>query len=69
MNVLNPSRKLPAKIPPLTTDLLLLADGRLLIRNLTPVFAKILEDLDLGGPAASSRVSRITIHGESFTSP
>jgi len=49
----------PAKPPgteALTTELLILEDGQLLVRNLTPTFAALLEQInqfDDGNPAAS----------------
>ena len=39
----NPNR---APEAPLTTELLLLPDGRILVHNLTPVFAGLLEALN-----------------------
>jgi hypothetical protein len=46
-----------AKInPPLVTELLLLADGRILVQNLTPVMAALLLELNPGEEAIRRRV-------------
>jgi hypothetical protein len=40
----------------LTTELLILADGRILVHNLTPAFAGLLRDLNPNDDQISSRV-------------
>ncbi len=51
---------------PLTTELLLLPDGRILVHNLTPVFAELLRGLNPGDeqiqPRAPDHHSRFTLH-------
>jgi hypothetical protein len=39
-------RKSHLSKPPLTTDLLILPDGRVLAHNLTPLFADLLKELN-----------------------
>ena len=43
---------------PLTSELLLLPDGRILAHNLTPAFAGLLRELNPGDEQISSRVTR-----------
>jgi hypothetical protein len=52
----------PLKRPPaaeLTTELLILPDGRILVHNLTRPFAELLQELN---PAAEQIASRVTHH-------
>jgi len=42
----------------LTTELLLLQDGRILVHNLTPAFAGLLRELNPDDEQISSRVTR-----------
>ncbi|MFZ0826288.1 MAG: hypothetical protein WAO02_02590 [Verrucomicrobiia bacterium] len=42
----------------LTTELLILPDGRILVHNLTPVFAGLLRELNPDDEQISSRVTR-----------
>jgi hypothetical protein len=43
----------------LTTELLIMADGKILLHNLTPTFAKLLRVLDQGESSSGTR----TAHG------
>lgn len=43
---------------PLTTELLILPDGRILVHNLTQPFAELLHELNPGAEQISSRLSR-----------
>lgn len=42
----------------LTTELLILPDGRILVHNLTPAFAGLLQELNPNDEQISSRVTR-----------
>ncbi len=44
--------------PPATTELLILPDGRILVHNLTPVFAGLLAELNPHCEQITSRISR-----------
>jgi hypothetical protein len=43
---------------PLTTELLLLPDGRILVHNLTPAFAALLSELNPDDEQINSRITR-----------
>jgi len=45
-------------VPLLTTELLILPDGRILVHNLTQPFAELLHELNPGAEQISSRVTR-----------
>jgi hypothetical protein len=55
-----------AEAPPLTTELLLLPDGRVLVHNLTPAFAELLHALN----AHDEQIApRLTHHESRITHP
>ncbi len=54
----------PEKTKPLTTEFLLLPDGRVLVQNLTPVMARILLELNPQEEAILCRVEKPARKGE-----
>ena len=54
--------KLPAKTSALTTELLILSDGRILVHNLTRPFAELLHEFNRDDTQISPRVTRRSSH-------
>ncbi len=62
----------PELKPRLTTELLILPDGRVLVHNLTPAFANLLHELNPDDGQIRPRAARkscITHHASRPTSP
>jgi hypothetical protein len=56
MNPIRPMKSKARKLNPLTSELLLLPDGRILVHNLTRPFAELLRELNPNDGQISSRV-------------
>jgi len=53
--------------PALTTELLILPDGRILVQNLTRPFAELLSELNPNDEQIAPRTSRTTRHASRTT--
>lgn len=54
--------KLPPKTAALTSELLILADGRIFVHNLTQPFAELLHEFNRDDKQISPRVARHSSH-------